>query len=141
MAKTSKPVLHPIEGSGDPTKSTVKVTYTVTFDDTDLALNQPYRVLVRVWGDDTNVAGDGSGGTDDQRYWIYTHNHIVPKTGATQTFTDSFQPSDVWLNEDSSSEPQHSTQDDLRVRITLIPKKPEEFTSDESNLQQVTLLP
>jgi hypothetical protein len=49
---------------------------------------------------------------------------------------------DKWLNEDSSSEPQNSTKDDSRVRVTLEPiKSPEEFTSEESNLRQVELQP
>jgi hypothetical protein len=140
VATVSKPFLHPPTGNTDPTKSTITVTYTVTFDWADVVLNQPYRVLARLWGDDTDVAGDGSGGADDLRYSWYLKNDLI-STPAPQTFTHSFHPSTIWLNEDSSSEPQHSTLDDLRVRITLIPTKPEEFTSEESNLQQVNLLP
>lgn len=138
MATVNKPYLHDIKGNDDPTKSTITVEYTVTFDATDVALNQPYRVLAVVWGDDTNVAGDGPGGVDDFRYSWYLNNHLLPDP-PIQTFKHSFYPSTVWLNEDSVSEPQHSSMDDLRVRITLIPKKTGEFTSEESNLQQVLL--
>ncbi len=66
MATISKPFLHPITGNDDdPAWSVIKVDYTVTFDAVDLALNQPYRVLARVYGDDTNVSGDGAGGVDE----------------------------------------------------------------------------
>jgi hypothetical protein len=142
MATISKPFLHPITGNeDDPAKSVIKVDYTVTFDSVDLALNQPYRVLARVYGDDTNVSGDGAGGVDDSLVKVWIGNNVIPNNGATQKFTNSFNITDSHLNEDSPTEPQHSTQDDIRVRLVLIPRKPEEVTSEESNLRQVTLVP
>lgn len=140
MATVNKPYLHTPTGAVDVTKSTITVTYTVTFDWVDVALNQPYRVLIGVWGDDTNVAGDGSGGADERRYWYYTRYILGGNGSAIQTFTDTFEPGTKWLNEDDpSEEPQHSDLDDLRVRVTLEPIKPAEFTSEESNLQQIAL--
>jgi hypothetical protein len=123
----------------DSTKSQITVTYTVTFDSNDQALNTPYKSHAYVIGDDTLVPGDAAGGQDDSR-WNWALRVIHPNP-AVQTFTDTFEIPDTALNEDNAiEEPANSNPDEIRVRIGLAPLQAYTVMSPESSMQKITFV-
>lgn len=138
MATVSTPILAPITGSTTAGNSIIKVTYTVTFDDTDLSIHQPYDVRANLIGDDTNASGDLPGGVDDH-LWVNALGVIHP-TSTPQTLTKTFEVPNSVLNEDNPSEPApvNPNPDEIRALITVTPKLAKAFTSHESNLQTVS---
>jgi hypothetical protein len=110
----------------------VNVSYTITFSAFDKTTNLPYSQVVRLFGDDTSVAGDPiSAAPDDVILGGVLAVNTVQANGQNSlavTLTRTLGKSS--LNEDTGIVP---NPDEIRAKVTLAPALPS-VQNAESNL-------
>jgi hypothetical protein len=139
MPKISNVILRPIQGHVEPGFSVLSFDYTVTFDANDQALGTPYDVNAHIIGDDTNVAGDAPGGSDDPLSGH--HLGVVTPNPPVQVLGKKLKVHNHVLNEDSANGDTNPNPDEILVRIQMTPlKAPDEVWSPDSNTEKLTLV-
>ena len=110
----------------------VNVSYTITFSAFDKTTNLPYSQVVRLIGDDTNVAGDPLIAAPDDLITggLLAFNTVQANGQNTRTVTLTRTLGKSALDEDTGAVP---NPDEIRARVTLTPALPSALNA-ESNL-------
>ena len=108
----------------------VNVSYTITFSAFDVTTNLPYSQFVRLFGDDTSVAGDPISAAPDDAILDLAVNSIRANGQSSLPVTVTRTLGKSRLNEDTGIVP---NPDEIRAKVTLVPALPS-VQNAESNL-------
>jgi hypothetical protein len=138
MATITTPQLEILQAQ--PGFSKIQVVYLVTFDNKDLAVNQPYNDRVHLIGDDTNIGDPAAAGGDDKipppMSFGTIRPDMAPFPGTLLPRVHEWTVPTSSLDEDQAPIP---NPDEVRAVVTLTPLAPKVVGPVESNVVKMLI--
>jgi hypothetical protein len=131
MATITAPTLTIVPHSEKFGWSKATAKFNVSFDKYDKAADQPYAVILELYGDDTNVGDPASEGADDRNRWIWEYGAwLSPSNVGPNPQTYPWDIENTYLNEDASA----NATDEIRLVVTLKPQTAKTVTAEAAQL-------